>query len=100
MKYLWWFVGIVTICILSIYTILFTVFGNDIVRPILEEQVNSNTKYDVKIDEFTLNINEIFLKVNVDSSHIFLIEGTHSILKRSVDVVINSKVIDGNIAIK
>lgn len=88
-KFLLWLLIIIAIILAVAYVILFTSFGNGILKPHIEKQINKYSPLEVKLDIFKLRINSFEFSLSsmdnifVDSS------GTFSLLSQNIDGILN-----------
>ncbi|MGB5966522.1 MAG: hypothetical protein WBG65_13460 [Sulfurimonadaceae bacterium] len=83
-----WFgivLSILLTLILVIYTLLFTPFGNGIVKPILEAKLNTALNTKAVVETFTLDMSSFDLKIAVTPSNLITASGTYSPFSQSVD---------------
>ncbi len=54
MKYLAWIGGVLVTLLVLIYVVVFTAFGNSLLKPIIQEQIVKQTKLPSKLKTLTL----------------------------------------------
>ncbi|MCF6341154.1 MAG: hypothetical protein L3J10_10475 [Sulfurimonas sp.] len=91
MKFLAWLVGIAASLIAIAYVVVFTSFGNGIIKPIIESKIKENTKLNSKLTTFSLSMSqfEIFLELN--SNNTLSLKGNYSLSAQSFDIVYDLK---------
>ena len=91
MKYLGWFFGVVMTVFVAVYTLVFTQFGNDLLKPTIESKIKEQTKLDSKLKTFSLTMSsfEIFLELNANNT--ILVKGNYSLFSQSFDVAYRAK---------
>ena len=86
MKYLtWFFAGIVGIFIL-VYVILFTGFGNSLIKPVIESKIREETKLDSKLKVFSLSVSGFQTVLQLNENNTIKVAGTYSIFSKSFDI--------------
>ncbi|MEN8147363.1 MAG: hypothetical protein ABFR02_07075 [Campylobacterota bacterium] len=70
---------------LVIYTLLFTPFGNGIVKPIIEKRLNASLQIEAVVETFALDMSSFELKIALTPSNLITASGTYSPFSRSVD---------------
>ncbi|QOP40692.1 hypothetical protein [Sulfurimonas marina] len=86
MKYLKWIIGIFILILASVYTLVFTSFGNSIVKPILEEQINKEAKLNAKVETFKLSMSEIEVVIWLPQNNILSVKGEYSLFSQSFNL--------------
>ncbi|WP_151899840.1 hypothetical protein [Sulfurimonas hydrogeniphila] len=86
MKYLtWFFIGVVGIFIF-VYVILFTGFGNSLIKPAIESKIREETKLDSKLKVFSLSMSDFQIILQLNENNTIKAAGTYSILSKSFDI--------------
>jgi hypothetical protein len=84
------FFGLTLLIILiigSVYSVLFTSFGNNIVASIIEDKVNeSNKDVKFKVNKFILTTEKVDFDATISDNSKIKIDGIFSILEKSVDI--------------
>lgn len=83
MKKLTWILSILLIIIVCLYTILFTGFGNDLVKPYAEKIIKSKSGIDVKFTEFKIGFSSADIKALVNSDLNLSVFGNYNLFKRN-----------------
>ncbi|WP_304544199.1 hypothetical protein [Sulfurimonas microaerophilic] len=86
MKLLKWIIGVVLLLLASVYTLAFTSFGNSIVKPILEEQINTKAHLNAKVGTFRLSMSEIELMIWLPQNNTISVKGNYSLFSQSLDL--------------
>jgi hypothetical protein len=77
----------------SIYGLLFTKFGNNIVSSYIERKVNLDQKdVKLKVNDFTLTLNHLNFDAMINDNSKINISGDLSVLKKSVDLKYDIKI--------
>lgn len=87
MKLLYWSLGLLSLILLSLYTLLFTPLGNSLLKPIIEDIVQMETKLESKLELFTLSSSEIEIRLFLNKNNLVSLKGNYSLINRSVDLV-------------
>ncbi|WP_434657179.1 hypothetical protein [Sulfurimonas sp. NW9] len=81
MKYLtWFFIGVVGIFIF-VYVILFTGFGNSLIKPAIESKIREETKLDSKLKVFSLSMSDFQIILQLNENNTIKAAGTYSIFQ-------------------
>ena len=91
MKYLYWLAGIVLSLFIVIYIMLFTGFGNGILKPIIESKIKEQTKLNTKLEVFHLSTSDFEINLALNKNNTIYIKGNYSLLSQSFDVNYNVK---------
>ena len=83
MKILGWFFGFVTLVVVGVYGVVFTPFGNKLVQPYVQEQLQKQTVETVQLQKFQLSWGKIDLKIDLDSFNSVEVKGSFDIFKQS-----------------
>ena len=96
MKKIFLSLSLIIILILgSIYGLLFTKFGNNIVSSYIEKKVNLDQKdVKLKVDDFTLTLNYLNFDAWINDNSKINISGDLSLFKKSVDLKYDIKITD------
>jgi len=86
MKYLAWLIGVLFILIASVYTVVFTAFGNGIVQPIIEEKIKEQTSLESKLSTFKLNMSDFSVVLELDSKNIISVNGNYSLFSQAFNI--------------
>ena len=86
MKYVAWFVGIVFTLLLAVYTLAFTSFGNNLLKPFLQEQIQAQAGLELELEHFHLRIDELRVLLALDPKNKITLEGTYSLFSLSFDL--------------
>ena len=89
MKYLAWLVGILTTVVGAVYIIVFTSFGNGLVKPSIEKEIQKVTKLDSKLSKFSLSMSKIDVVLELNTNNTLHVEGSYSLFASSFDINYN-----------
>ncbi|MCJ7766583.1 MAG: hypothetical protein MUP09_11655, partial [Thiovulaceae bacterium] len=71
--------------LLILYTLLFTPFGNGIVKPVLEARLSASLHTESVVEIFSLDMNQFEVKIALTPSNVITASGGYSLFLRSVD---------------
>ena len=91
MKYLAWFIGLLVTLVSAVYVLAFTSFGNGLVQPSIEKEIQKVTKLDSKLSKFSLSMSKIDMILELNTNNTLHVEGTYSLFASSFDVNYNIK---------
>ena len=91
MKYLTWILGITVSILVFIYIIVFTSLGNSLLKPTIEKNIQEQTKFDSKLEVFSLNMNEFEILLSINNENTVHLKGTYSLFSQAFDIVYNVK---------
>ncbi|MDD5373397.1 MAG: hypothetical protein PHO62_08235 [Sulfurimonas sp.] len=86
MKYLAWIGGILLIFTATVYGVLFTPFGNGLIKPIAESKIREQTKLDSKLTKFSLTSRNFEIILELNSNNTIKIEGDYSLFSRAFEL--------------
>jgi len=86
MKFLAWIFGILVSIVAAVYVIAFTSVGNSIVKPIVEEQIQAQTKLDSKLNTFSLSMSDFEIVLELNKNNVISLKGNYSIFSQSFDI--------------
>jgi hypothetical protein len=86
MKYLAWFMGVVVSLVAVVYTVAFTSFGNNLLKPSIEQTIQNETKLDSKLSKFSLSMSEIDIILEITPNNSVYIKGTYSLFDSSFNI--------------
>ena len=86
MKYLAWFGGFLLSIIAVIYVVAFTSFGNGLLKPTIESEIQEQTKLESKLTTFSLNISEFEILLELSKSNSISIKGEYSLFSQDFDI--------------
>ena len=88
-KFLLWIVWIFVIVLVVAFVLLFTPFGNGILKPYLQSQIDKNLPFSAKLEVFELGISSFNVEVNAMENIVLSANGTYSLFSQSVDGIFN-----------
>lgn len=87
MKYLAIVVGILITLLAAVYVVAFTPFGNDTLKPVIEQKINEEAKLNSKLSKFRLTMSAIDVVLELDKDNIIYVNGGYSLFASSFDLV-------------
>lgn len=91
MKYIGWLFGLLLSLIVIIYIVVFTTFGNNLIKPVIESKLKENTALPLKVDVFKLTTNYIELSLLLNEKNSLHIDGKYSLFSQSFDISYSCK---------
>ncbi len=70
----------------GLYVLAFTQWGNNILKPYIENAVSEKIQKDVKLEKFTLTMSHLTLKASVENEAILIADGDLSLFAQSFDI--------------
>lgn len=86
MKYIFILFAILSAFLASIFFILFTQSGNNLLKPYLEQLIQKKLNQDVRIEAFTLKTSFIDLEIMIAKNSKAIINGSFDALSKSFDI--------------
>jgi hypothetical protein len=94
MKFLYWIIGILTVLIGSVYTLVFTPVGNGIVAPIIEKKIVENLHVNSKLESFKLDTNSLEIILVLTPSNKITISGNFALMSQKFDIAYRLRMAD------
>jgi len=91
MKYLTWSLGLVVGVVAIIYVVAFTSVGNGILKPTIEGKIKELTKLDAKLKEFSLNMSEFEVILDLNTNNTVHILGNYSLFSQAFNIAYKVK---------
>ncbi|MFL1706158.1 hypothetical protein ACHJH3_04060 [Campylobacter sp. MOP7] len=85
-KFLVFLLGLIVILIIGAYTVLFTNFGNSIVKPYVENIIKEKSGYNVKFEKFQIRPTTIDIVAKANDEITLNTNGTLSVFSQSIDL--------------
>jgi len=86
MKFLAWFGGILVGVLALVYVVGFTGFGNSILKPIIEENIQAQTKLESKLSTFSLSMSDFEILLELNKNNTILLKGNYSLFAQSFNI--------------
>lgn len=86
MKYLVWFIGILVSLVVLIYVVAFTSFGNGLIKPIIEEKIQEQTKLESHLKTFSLSMSDFEILLELNDNNTILVKGNYSLFLQAFNV--------------
>ena len=95
-KFLSYFILIISLSFILLYSLLFTSWGNGIVSELIENKINEEKIVDFKFEKFKLSATEIEIAASIDSNSNILIFGKYNMFDLGVNLTYNVDIKDLN----
>lgn len=92
MKYLAWIGGILITIVIAIYVVAFTPFGNNLLKPTIEEKIQEVIKLDSRLSTFSLTMSQFEIVLELSKSNQVLLKGEYSPFSKAFDITYNVKI--------
>ncbi len=80
------FLGLIATILAGLYAVAFSQWGNNLIKPYIEEFVSKKIQKDVKLEKFTLTFSHLTLQANVSNEAILIVDGGLGLLSQSFDL--------------
>ncbi|MCD6259942.1 MAG: hypothetical protein J7J31_10125 [Helicobacteraceae bacterium] len=87
MKYFAWLGGVLVTLFIAVYVLAFTSFGNGLLKPIIEEQIQEQAQLNAKLETFILRLGSIEVLLALDTYNKISLKGDFSLLGQSFDLI-------------
>lgn len=94
MRFLTYVMGFVVVLLLAVYVMLFTGFGNSILRPVLQSKISASLGMPVELKRFHLSMSELDLIVYLTKRNGVRVYGNYSPFARSFDLKYDVKLLE------
>jgi hypothetical protein len=86
MKYIGWLFGVLLFFVGIIYTLLFTSFGNGIVKPLIETEIQKQTHLPSHLTQFSLGLSAMDIVLEINPHNTITLKGNYSLFSQSLDL--------------
>jgi hypothetical protein len=86
MKYLYWLLGTVAVLLAALYTLVFTSFGNALLKPVIEQTIEEQTKLTSTLERFSLSMSHINVVLLLNKNNTVSVEGEYSLFGQSLNL--------------
>jgi len=86
MKYLLGLLGVVSSTFIAIYVLVFTVFGNGLIKPTIESKIQEQTKLNSTLSTFSLSMSEFEIVLELSENNKINLKGEYSLFSQSFNV--------------
>lgn len=86
MRILTWIIALIVTFIGLIYIIAFTGFGNDLLKPFIEDKIKAETNIDAKLTTFRVDMSSVDIVLALDRSNTITVKGDYSLFSQSFDI--------------
>lgn len=84
-----WIAGILAIILVVAFVLLFTPFGNGILKPYIQSQLDKNLPFSTKLEVFELRFSSFNIEVNAMENIVINTNGTYSLFSQNIDGILN-----------
>lgn len=88
-KVLLWILGVVLVIFIVAFVLLFTPFGNGILKPYIQKQIDKYSPVTVKLEVFKLRFSNFDIEIEALDSITISANGTYSLFSQSIDGILN-----------
>ena len=88
-KVLLWIGGIILVLLVAVFVLLFTQFGNDILKPQIQAQIDKNSPVSAKLETFKLRFGSFEIELVALENINISANGTYSLFSFSIEGVLN-----------
>lgn len=89
MKYFAWFIGILATLVVALYIVVFTSFGNALLKPMVESKINEQTKLQSRLSTFSLSMSDFEIVLEINENNKVELKGIYSLFSQTFDVLYN-----------
>lgn len=93
-KSIFWFLGIVVACAIIAYTLLFSAFGNALLKPLLQAKIDSLAPIKLEITQFSLKPDALYLELQNGAYIDIVLDGHFWIPSQEFTLTLNALVHD------
>jgi hypothetical protein len=86
MKLLKIFLLVVASIVVFAYVVVFTPFGNSLLKPVIEAKLKESTNIDIKLQRFLLSFSDFDVAIYVTPNNLVELKGEYSIFSKSFDI--------------
>ena len=91
MKFLAWLVGFLALIVIGIYTLLFTSFGNNLLKPMIESKIQQQTHLSSKLEVFHLSMSDFEIILDLNTNNIITLKGNYSLFSQAFNIAYRVK---------
>lgn len=84
-----WILGIIVVIFIIAFVLLFTPFGNGILKPYIQKQINKYSPIEAKLEVFKLRFSSFDIEINALDNITINANGSYSLLGQNIDGVLN-----------
>lgn len=88
-KFLLILLGLIVVILVAVFVLLFTPFGNNILKPQIQNQIDKYSPIPLTLDTFSLGFGSINVVLNSNDDINITSNGTFSLLSQSMDITLN-----------
>jgi hypothetical protein len=79
--------GVLVTLFIAVYVVAFTSFGNGLLKPLIEEQIQEQAQLDAKLETFILRLGSLEILLALDGYNKISLKGDFSLLSQSFDLL-------------
>ncbi len=91
MKFLARLVGFLALIVIGIYTLLFTSFGNNLLKPMIESKIQQQTHLSSKLEVFHLSMSDFEIILDLNTNNIITLKGNYSLFSQAFNIAYRVK---------
>ena len=80
--------------LLLVYTLVFTSFGNKLLSPYIQDEINKHSPVSVKLSQFHLDLSTLKVLLRIDEKNTILAQGNYSLFSQDFDIDYEVKLTD------
>ncbi|MBR7118144.1 MAG: hypothetical protein IKC84_02075 [Helicobacteraceae bacterium] len=88
-KFLLFLLGLIFIVLVAVFVLLFTPFGNNILKPHLQTQIDKYSPIPLTLDVFSLRFGSLDIELNSNDDINIVSHGTFSLLSQNIDIALD-----------
>ncbi|WKW19565.1 hypothetical protein IXZ16_03525 [Campylobacter fetus subsp. fetus] len=86
MRVLLWILGIIAVLFISAYTILFTSFGNSLMKPYVEKIATQKSGMKIELKKFKVGLSKADIQAAINSELNLTVTGSYNLIKKNFDL--------------
>ncbi|EDO9794431.1 hypothetical protein GO117_02860 [Campylobacter fetus] len=86
MRVLLWILGIIAVLFISAYTILFTSFGNSLIKPYVEKIATQKSGMKIELKKFKVGLSKADIQAAINSELNLTVTGSYNLIKKNFDL--------------
>jgi len=86
MKIVSWIIGVLVSLLVLVYVVAFTAFGNGLLQPTIEANIQEATHLESKLKTFSLSMSHFEILLELNSNNTIALQGDYSLFAQSFDI--------------
>ena len=86
MKYVAWIFGVLITLLVTVFVVVFTSFGNGLLKPIIEKQIRAQTHLQSNLNTFALSMSNFEILLELNKNNTIHVKGNYSLFSQSFNV--------------